>query len=86
MRTKDINERIADLEGGSIIFSSDFLNLCTERQAVCVLTWLEAKGEIERWRADYVEMQRNFLFGDVLPFDDLLDRMNELRKRFRSIV
>lgn len=48
MRTKEIYGRIATLEGGSVIFASDFLDLCTERQAGRVLTELEAKGEIKR--------------------------------------
>lgn len=48
MRTKDIIARIASMEGGSIIFASDFLDLCTERQAGRVLTELEDKGEIKR--------------------------------------
>ena len=48
MRTKDIYGRIASLEGGSVIFASDFLDLCTERQAGRVLAELEAKGEIKR--------------------------------------
>lgn len=48
MRTKDICGRIASLEGGSVIFASDFLDICTERQAGRVLTELEAKGEIKR--------------------------------------
>lgn len=48
MRTKDILERIASMDGGSIIFASDFLDLCTERQAGRVLTALEGKGKIKR--------------------------------------
>lgn len=48
VRTKDIYGRIVSLEGGSVIFASDFLDLCTERQAGRVLTELEAKGEIKR--------------------------------------
>ena len=48
MRTKDIYERIASLDGSSIVFATDFLDLCTERQAGRVLTELEAKGEIKR--------------------------------------
>jgi hypothetical protein len=48
MRTKDIYERISSLEGGSIVFATDFLDLCTERQAGRVLTELETKGEIKR--------------------------------------
>ena len=48
MRTKDIYGRIVSLEGGSVIFASDFLDLCTERQAGRVLTELEVKGEIKR--------------------------------------
>ena len=48
MRTKDIYERTASLEGGSVVFAIDFLDLCTERQAGRVLTELGAKGEIKR--------------------------------------
>ena len=48
MRTRNIFERIASLSEGSVIFASDFLDLCTERQAGRVLTEMEAKGEIKR--------------------------------------
>ena len=48
MRTRNIFERIASLAGGSIIFASDFLDICTERQAGRVLTELESKGDIKR--------------------------------------
>ena len=44
-----------------------------------------AASELENWRSDYAEMQRHFIFGKALPFDDLLKRMEELRERFRAI-
>ena len=44
MRTKEIYERISALDGGSVIFASDFLDMCTERQAGRVLTELDEKG------------------------------------------
>lgn len=42
-------------------------------------------SEIEYWKADYNEMQRHFIFGPALSFDDLMKRMEELRNRFRSL-
>lgn len=50
------------------------------------INFIPPAGEIERWRADYAEMQRNFIFGNALSFDELMGRMEELRNRFRSIV
>ena len=40
---------------------------------------------LENWRSDYAEMQRHFIFGKALSFDNLLKRMEELRERFRAI-
>ena len=40
---------------------------------------------MDRWRSDYDEMQRHFIFGSALSFDELLGRMEELRNRFRDI-
>ena len=67
MRTKDIHERIAALESGSIIFAADFLDLCTERQAGRVLTELEAKGEIKRLARGIYCKPTATRFGPLYP-------------------
>jgi len=46
---------------------------------------LPPASEIEHWKADYAEMQRNFIFGSALSFEELMKRMEELRERFRRI-
>ena len=40
---------------------------------------------IDLWKADYESMQKNMIYGKSLPFDELIDRIKELNKRFRSI-
>lgn len=36
-------------------------------------------------RRDYTSMQQNFIYGDSLPYDILIDRIKELLQRFREI-
>lgn len=49
------------------------------------IDFLPPVSEIENWHNDYAEMQRHFIFGKALPFDDLLERLTELRERFRRL-
>jgi len=55
------------------------------RHAPDRIDFIPPASELESWRSDYAEMQRHFIFGKALPFDDLLKRMEELRERFRAI-
>ena len=48
------------------------------------IDFLPPASEIEHWKADYAEMQRNFIFGSALSFEELMKRMEELRDRFRK--
>ena len=48
------------------------------------IDFIPPASELEHWKADYAEMQRHFIFGTALPFDDLIKRMEELRSRFRG--
>ena len=41
---------------------------------------------VEIWRRDYERMQEYFIYGDSLPYDQLIDRMKELQNRFRKVV
>lgn len=48
------------------------------------INFIPPKEEIDKWRNDYDEMQRNFIFGAALPFDKLLQRMEVLKNRLRQ--
>lgn len=39
---------------------------------------------LPEWRADYEAMQKSFIYGNSLPFDDLIDRIRILQERFRK--
>ena len=53
-------------------------------QAPEKIDFIPPKEEIDKWRNDYDEMQRNFIFGAALPFDVLIKRMEELTERIRQ--
>ena len=37
------------------------------------------------WRADYESMRNSFIYGESLPFDDLIERIRTLQERFRKL-
>jgi len=37
------------------------------------------------WKEDYKNMQETFIYEQSVSFETLLDRMKELRNRFRAI-
>ncbi|GHV29499.1 nucleotidyltransferase [Bacteroidia bacterium] len=39
---------------------------------------------LDDWRQDYEKMQNTMIYGDSLPFDKLLTRIEELQERFRN--
>ncbi len=55
------------MEGGSIIFATDFLDLCTERQAGRVLTDLESAGKIKRLARGIYCKPTQTRFGPLYP-------------------
>ena len=42
-------------------------------------------GVLASWKDDYIKMQSSMIYGDSLPFDQLIKRIEELNKRFRKI-
>lgn len=40
---------------------------------------------IDEWRQDYANMQRYFIYGKSLPFENLMSRLQELQSRLREI-
>lgn len=46
---------------------------------------LPPESVIEDWKKDYIDMQENFIYGNSLSFEALIERISELMNRFRSI-
>ena len=40
---------------------------------------------LEDWRQDYSNMQRYFIYGESLDFEQLMKRIQELQSRLRSM-
>jgi len=44
------------------------------------------KGDIlSLWEEDYSQMRENFIYGEALPYPELINRLEELQERIRSI-
>ena len=50
------------------------------------ISFLPPESCIEAWRADYGELLMHFVYGNKLPFDELLERVRELNRRFNRII
>lgn len=48
------------------------------------INFMIPKKEMEAWKADYIDMQRFFIYGESLEFDTLIQRMKELQKKVRD--
>jgi predicted nucleotidyltransferase component of viral defense system len=48
------------------------------------LNFIPPPEVIDLWRNDYQEMKINMFYGKVLEFDELLSRLEELKKRFNE--
>lgn len=42
-------------------------------------------SELDKWEDDYVTMRQSFIYGDSIPFDELIARIRELEHRFRGL-
>lgn len=84
MRTKDIHERITALDEGSIIFATDFLDFCTEKQAGRVLTDMEDRGVIKRLARGIYCKPTATRFGPLYP--DITNIVEAVAKRDHAQV
>ncbi len=41
---------------------------------------------LQAWQEDYAQMQKTFIYGESLPFDDLIARMEQLQERFHNSI
>lgn len=49
------------------------------------INFIIPKSEMESWRNDYAAMRRFFIYGQSLEFDELMERMIDLRERVKSM-
>ena len=40
---------------------------------------------MEKWRDDYIAMQASMIYGESLPFEKLIERIEKLNEKFRKI-
>jgi hypothetical protein len=40
---------------------------------------------LDEWERDYNHLQESFIYGQSLPFNQLLERMDELTERIRKM-
>lgn len=59
-------------------FDYDTLNCDT----LCIIP---PASVIELWRADYENMRENMIYGESLPFDDLINQLKELNQQIKSM-
>lgn len=50
------------------------------------INFMPPNAVVEEWRKDYIAMQQNFIYGESLPFEKLLERIEELIERFRTVT
>lgn len=48
------------------------------------ITLIPPADIIDNWRSDYSNMQLSMIYGNTLPFDELISRMEELQNRFKT--
>ena len=54
--------------------------------APATINFMIPEQTIESWKADYADMRRFFIYGPSLEFDHLMQRMEELKERIRTIA
>lgn len=54
--------------------------------APATINFLIPEHSMESWKADYADMQRFFIYGQSLEFDELMQKISELQKRVRDMA
>lgn len=55
-----------------------------DRHTYATLSFLPPPEVDEAWRQDYAEMRENMFYGPTLKYEMLLERLKELKRRFRE--
>ena len=81
LEDKDLYERI--VRHRSIYYSVGYVDY--SKLEPDQIVFIPPKEVIPDWKSDYTEMCNQFIYGDKLTFDELLDRLCILQNRFRNI-
>jgi Nucleotidyl transferase AbiEii toxin, Type IV TA system len=49
------------------------------------INFVPTNESLAYWKADYNKMTESMVYGEFLSFDQLIDRLTELRERFRNV-
>ncbi len=49
------------------------------------ISFVPPEDQFTDWEADYKEMKENMIYGEALPFKELIEKLRELQNRIKSI-
>lgn len=81
LENKDLYERI--VEHRSIYYALRYVDY--SKLLPNAIDFIPKDELISDWKADYAEMCDHFIYGNKLSFEQLINRIKELRERFREI-
>lgn len=59
------------------------LRQCIEAMPPSTINFTIPESAMEAWQDDYADMRRFFIYGELLEFDALMEKMRELQERVR---
>ncbi len=74
------NTIVAHRSKFSRISGVDFANHSPDK-----ISFVPPEHLLSEWEADYKLMQENMIYGESLPFTDLINRLKELQSRIKNI-
>lgn len=81
----DVIPELAD-EAGNMISTDADPTVIYDKDYRERISFLPPESCIEAWRADYSELLMHFVYGNKLTFDELLERVGELNRRFNGVI
>ena len=81
LENKDLYERI--VEHRSIYYALRYVDY--SKLSPNAIDFIPKDELISDWKADYAEMCDHFIYGNKLSFEQLINRIKELKERFREI-
>ena len=74
------NTIVAHRSKFSRISGVDFANHSNDK-----VTFVPPEHLLSEWEADYKLMQENMIYGEVLPFSELIEKLNKLQSRINNL-
>jgi hypothetical protein len=50
------------------------------------IAFVPPENVLPDWEADYNEMKENMIYGEALPFKELIEKLKELQSRINTII